>query len=366
MEGLRNLTISTTLTCNETCEHCWVSAGPKRSEDITSAEICSVLAQAAALGAEHVKFTGGEPLSRSDLPGLVECAHEIGLRVSIETNGLLLSDRLLGSLSRRGASPHFYVSVDGAKPRTHDKFRMKPGAFETTIDNLRRVREHDFYFSVHTVVRRSMVGEVPAIHELAVALGASQHKLILTMQSLGRGKAVSARSQLAAEEIFELLDRLPRQEFWDYGWDPAADRKTRLMTTLPPAFQPAGAKATTCGWSRSFLSVLADGSVALCHGLYDVEEAVAGNIRDQSLEEIWLRSDLFSVTRAWSGEDLSGVCGNCRLRDECRGLCRANAIGHFGDLKAPYPLCQTLYDAGQFPEEMLVDPGLDNRYPVPA
>lgn len=363
MARLQNITISTTLTCNETCEHCWVSAGPNRSDDISGTEICSVLEQASALGAEHVKFTGGEPLSRGDLPDLVSCAHGLGLRVSIETNGLLLEEGLLGAIDRRGASPHFYVSVDGANARTHDRFRMKPGAFERTIGNLRRAREHDFFFSIHTVVRRQMIDEVPAIHELAADLGASQHKLILSLHSLGRGKRVRDGAELAAREVFALLEQLPRQEFWDYGWDPAADRETKLMTTLPPAFQPAGAKATTCGWSRSFLSVLANGSVALCHGLYDVEEAVAGNIRESSLADIWESSDLFSLTRAWSGADLSGVCGNCRLRDECRGLCRANAIGHYDDLKAPYPLCQTLYEAGLFPDEMLVDADADNRYP---
>src|SRR5689334_21070574 len=130
---LRNITISTTLTCNEACEHCWVSAGPRRSHDITEEEVRSVLEQAVRLGAEHVKFTGGEPLARRDLPALVAHAHGLGLRVSIETNGLLLREKLLRTLDRRGASPHFYVSLDGAVARTHDRFRMRPGAFATTI-----------------------------------------------------------------------------------------------------------------------------------------------------------------------------------------------------------------------------------------
>jgi hypothetical protein len=36
MPQLRNITISTTLTCNEACAHCWVSAGPRRSEDMAT------------------------------------------------------------------------------------------------------------------------------------------------------------------------------------------------------------------------------------------------------------------------------------------------------------------------------------------
>lgn len=365
-ERLRNITISTTLTCNEACAHCWVSAGPQPSDDLAVAEIRSVLDQAVELGAEHVKFTGGEPLTRGDLPALVAHAHDRGLRVSIETNGLLLGERLLGSLSRRGSSPHFYVSIDGAGAAAHDGFRRRRGALARTVRNLERAREHGYYFSVHTVVRKQIVDQVPEIHSLARSLGCSQHKLILTLQKLGRGKDAAAEAQLTLDEIFALLGRLPPQRFWDYGWDPEPSRDTRLMTTLPPALQPADATFTTCGWSRSFLSVLANGSVALCHGLYDVEEAVAGNVRSDSLEAIWRRSALFAETRRWSGEELSGICGNCKVRDRCRGLCRASAIGTYGDLRAPYPMCQALYDEGHFPETMLVDAGRDSSYALAA
>jgi radical SAM protein with 4Fe4S-binding SPASM domain len=362
VERLRNITISTTLTCNEACAHCWVSAGPQPSDDMTSDEISSVLDQAAALGAEHVKFTGGEPLVRGDLPDLVAHAHQLGLRVSVETNGLLLRERLLRSMHRRGGSPHFYVSLDGARPETHDGFRMRRGAFDQTIRNLQTAREHGFFFSIHTVVRAQVFDEVEEIHDLAKNLGASQHKLILTLHNLGRGSGTRPAAQLGIRDILELLERLPTQEFWDYGWDPEPSRETRLMTTLPPAFQPEDAEITTCGWSRSFLAILANGAVALCHGLYDVDQAIAGNVKSESLEDIWHRSALFAETREWTGASLSGVCGNCKVRDRCRGLCRASAIGEYNDLRAPYPLCQTLYDAGLFPEEMLIDPQVDSSY----
>ena len=56
------------------------------------------------------------------------------------------------------------------------------------------------------------------------------------------------------------------------------------------------------------------------------------------------------------------MCGNCKVRDACRGLCRAGAIGEYGDLRAPYPMCQALYDNGLFPKDMLVDSRADSSY----
>ena len=219
--SLRNLSISTTLVCNETCEHCWVSAGPERSDDLTTAEVEDVLRQASDLGAEHVKFTGGEPLSRSDLLDLVAYAHALGLRVSIETNGLLLDRRFLERVSRRGSSPHLYVSLDGATPATHDRFRMRPGAFDRTIANLKLAREAGFYFSVHTVLRRANASEAESLHELARELGATHHKIIVNIHNLGRGAVARRRQELSVTEVLEVLGRLPDQEFWDYGWNPS-------------------------------------------------------------------------------------------------------------------------------------------------
>ena len=110
------------------------------------------------------------------------------------------------------------------------------------------------------------------------------------------------------------------------------------------------------------MAVLANGSVALCHGLYDVEQALAGNVRKHSLRDLWETSALFRETREWTGTSLAGVCHNCKVNDTCRGLCRASAIGAYDDLRAPYPMCQALYDQGLFPSDMLRDPSCDSSY----
>jgi radical SAM protein with 4Fe4S-binding SPASM domain len=361
---LENITISLSLSCNQSCKHCWVSAGEATADEITDDEIRSILRQARELGAVHVKFTGGEPLLRPGLVDLLQFAYTLGMRISLETNGTALTDNSLIRLQPLFDRLHFYVSLDGACADTHDAFRGQRGAFRRTTANLRRTRDRGGYFTIHTVVRRGNHEEVPAVLALAQDLGASQLKLILSIHDLGRGTDVQDDA-LAPADVFALLDRLPPQRLWDYTWSPARTRETLLMTTLPPAFQPSGESAT-CGWSKSFLAVLANGEVALCHGMYELDEAKAGNIRQRSLADLWLRSALFTETRAWTAEDLSGICGNCAVAVTCRGLCRASAIAKFRDLRAPYPLCQTMYEAGYFPPAMVRDSARDSRYSVEA
>jgi radical SAM protein with 4Fe4S-binding SPASM domain len=358
--SLDNITISLTLNCNQGCKHCWVDAGTAGTDELDNDEVADLLRQARGLGARHVKFTGGEPLLRKGFADILDVAYGLGFRISLETNGTALFPGVIGRLRPLFDRLHLYVSLDGATAEVHDTFRAQPGAFRRTVANLADLREQDGFFSIHTVTRKQNLAEIPDIFALSQRLGASQLKLILSVHDLGRGREMQDES-ITPDELFALVDRLPPQRFWDYQWSPERSRETVLMTTLPPAFQPAG-HAVTCGWGTSYAAVLANGDVAICHGMYELDEAKAGNVRQRSLADLWLSSTLFTQTRSWQAGDLLGVCGNCVVADSCRGLCRASAIAHYRDLRAPYPLCQTLYQAGRFPAAMLRDPARDASF----
>jgi GTP 3',8-cyclase len=99
---LRDLRISVTDRCNFRCSYCM----PKErfgtdatflphADVLTRAEIVRVARLLVAEGVEKIRITGGEPLVRPDLPGIVEdLAALSGLRdLSVTTNGSLLAAR---------------------------------------------------------------------------------------------------------------------------------------------------------------------------------------------------------------------------------------------------------------------------------
>src|SRR6185369_10097796 len=61
-----------------------------------------------------------------------------------------------------------------------------------------------------------------------------------------------------------------------------------------------------------------------------------GNLRHQSLGDIWRTSDVF--VRIRDRASLGGRCGNCELQAACGG-CRARAYGMTGDVMAEDALC---------------------------
>lgn len=361
---LRNLTFSTTLACNQRCSHCWVAAGLRRENELGFTEIANVLEQARRLGAEHVKLTGGEPFSRPDAVDVVLTAINLGLRVSVETNGMGVPPRLLDSVDSVRDHLTFYISLDGPSSDIHDPLRGIAGAFHKTMATMRTLARLGLRFSVHTVVSRANYAHIRETYKVVQELGALQHKLIFDIHPLGRGANVQ-QDAIGVRDVFVLLEQLPAAHFWDYDWRPPATTTTVLMSTLPPAFQPEGSEITTCGWGKSFAAILANGDVAICHGLYDEEAARAGNVRSSSLSDIWSESALFLDSRKWDQEQMLGICRNCRVFQHCRGLCRASAVAHFGDLKAPYPFCQHAYELGVFPKSMMHDPDRDCSYGEP-
>jgi cyclic pyranopterin phosphate synthase len=115
------LRISVTERCDLRCAYCR-PRGPADTcqEDPLKADDIGVIAQAAAqLGLRRIRLTGGEPLLRSDLEGIVRRLRTIpGVEdLALTTNGQLLADRAAG-LAAAGLM-RVNVSLDSLNPAAY-------------------------------------------------------------------------------------------------------------------------------------------------------------------------------------------------------------------------------------------------------
>ncbi len=118
---------SITRICNARCTFCSRHGGPGGPP---TALALGLIDQLAELGCRRVHFTGGEPLTRSDLPDLLRRVRSRGMTSSVNTNGTLVAER--SDVVRDAGS--FLVSVDG--PRAiHDQYRGA-GAFSRLVTGL--------------------------------------------------------------------------------------------------------------------------------------------------------------------------------------------------------------------------------------
>jgi len=114
------LRISVTDRCNLRCRYCMPAEGLKmlRHEDIMSyEEIADVVSEAVAMGFHKFRLTGGEPLVRRELVGLVGMLSRInGVKdLAMSTNGTLLADH--AKALKAAGLMRVNVSLDATDPR---------------------------------------------------------------------------------------------------------------------------------------------------------------------------------------------------------------------------------------------------------
>lgn len=138
-------------------------------------EFDRMLPEAREMGVRYVRFTGGEPLMHRDVVELVETGTRHGMKMSIITNGQLLS-RMIDRLAAAGLA-QVIVSIDGGTAEEHDLYRRLPMAFDNGLAGLRRARELGLVTRVNTVVGPHNYTQLPRLQQTLTAAGVQQWEL---------------------------------------------------------------------------------------------------------------------------------------------------------------------------------------------
>ncbi len=135
--------ISVTDRCNLRCIYCMPRDGVKlmsHGDILTYEEIHNVVRAAAELGINKVRITGGEPLVRLGLPGLIRMLAQIESidDISLTTNGVLLG-RYAAELKLAGLS-RVNVSLDTIKPERFQYITGGGGNLEDVLEGIEVAR----------------------------------------------------------------------------------------------------------------------------------------------------------------------------------------------------------------------------------
>jgi radical SAM protein with 4Fe4S-binding SPASM domain len=254
-------------------------------------------------------------------------------------NGTLLTPDIARRLKDAGIQ-RLSISLDGATAARHDDLRAVAGAFEGALQGIAACKEAGLPFQVNTTITRENLADLPAIHELAIRLGAAAHHVFVLVPT-GRGAEMADQLVTPAEYEETLRWLLARQREGVIHLKPTCapqyyrlwreDARARGEKITP---QTHGMEAMTkgCLGGQGFAFVSYKGDVQAC-GYLDI---VAGNIREQPFPEIWANSELFRQLRAV--DDYHGKCHACQYRKVCGG-CRARAWALAGDPLADDPIC---------------------------
>ena len=137
---LTTLQVNLGYRCNQSCVHCHVNAGPKRTEEMSAQTVGQLIRYMRASGVALLDLTGGAPELNPSFRRLVDAAVEHGVRVIDRCNLTILFEPGQEDLAEFLADRR--VGVVASLPcylgENVDRQRGK-GVFDTSIAGLRRL-----------------------------------------------------------------------------------------------------------------------------------------------------------------------------------------------------------------------------------
>jgi len=320
----RNVVVELTEACPHACLHCYNYWREQRARTVTERTLTRDelralvrrIRQDTAL--EQVALSGGEPMLRTDLPGIVADLVDQGLVPVVITSGALLTPT---RVRRLPAGTVLEITLFSADAGVHDRIAGRRGAMQRVVAGAVRAVGHGCRLAVSVVVNAFNAHDVRRALELGIALGAEGlllNRINLTRHTLPQADAlVPDRAQLA--EMLAAAESVAA-EF---------DAPIAVSVPIPPCVvDPAGYPHLHFGWcprggEEAYYTVSHDGHLRPCNH----SSVVLGDLRSQSFAEL---AGGPAARAFWA--PVPAACVDCEhpLAARCRGGCPAASDECFG------------------------------------
>lgn len=350
MAGSNNLNITPprwllaelTYKCPLQCPYC---SNPmnyaKHTEELGTEDWKRVLSQARKMGAVQLGFSGGEPLTRQDLPELVQHARQLGYYSNLITSGYGLTEDKIIQLKEAGLD-HIQVSIQASTQELNDHL-AGTASYETKKQVAHLVKKHGYPMVLCVVIHRENIHQMRQILEMAEELGADYLELANTQYY---GWAHENRDLLLpTKEQFEEAEAIAQ------AYKEKVAGKMKIYYVIPDFYEDRP-KACMNGWGTTFLTIAPDGVALPCHSARELPGLDCPNVNDFSIEEIWHESKAFNFFRG--NEWMKEPCRSCDEKEKDFGGCRCQAYMLTGDMYKTDPVCS------KSPEHQLVQDAIDS------
>ncbi|HII29520.1 TPA: radical SAM protein, partial [Candidatus Woesearchaeota archaeon] len=130
----KRVTWEITHQCNYRCLHCCTKAGERYENELITSRVLSLIDEMSNCDVEGIYFSGGEPLMRKDICDIIAKAASKNMkRLSLATNGSLISEDFAGRLSKSGLHSAL-ISLDGHTADVHNSLRGIKKAYADALN----------------------------------------------------------------------------------------------------------------------------------------------------------------------------------------------------------------------------------------
>ena len=297
-----------TYACNLKCIHCFTVSNSSKKE-LSNVEVKLILDQLADLGTLYMSLTGGEIFVRNDFFDIADYARKKGFALRLFTNGTLISPEIARKIY--DISPLLVeISLYGMTPEIHEAVTKVPGSLSRTIDAIKQLTKLGIRVLIKTSVMKINLSEVKLIEKFAADMGA-EFKSDPVISPMFNGAPDPVKFRINDKDLLWYFKNVNGE--WKIN---------KLNPDVP-----------LCNAGKGVMAINPYGEVFPCVRI----PIKAGDLRKQSLDEIWNKSAVMQEIRELTLSKLKhcAACDDIIYCNPCPGL----ALTEHGDILLPAEEC---------------------------
>ena len=327
-----------TLQCTQRCFYCYSTETYNPSiEPLSIERLAEIFKEARGLGITTVDISGGEPFSYRHIFQFLEILHDSGITTNIATK-YPLTRQEIGKLKSLGIKS-LQISIDAITPNLLEQIVGVQGYAERIINTFRYLEEMDIKVRINTVITPRNCDD---IENLVYFLTTFRNVYRLSFSPYAKSRFNHKDSYYVAPETYSVLVDKVREivlDFPDVQLFPGEIIPDPTKT--PPNIKgKEWKKRAFCSGGRQAFVLLPDGKATMCEELYYHSGYLMGDLRKQSIMEMWESQEALRISYPDQTEVKSGPCGLCDEFEECHifpGRCVREAIKFYGEEKHYFP-----------------------------
>jgi MoaA/NifB/PqqE/SkfB family radical SAM enzyme len=345
VNALKRVYVEATNKCNLKCSTCMRNVWDVKFGYMAEETFARILASFQDLSNKPELFFGGygEPLSHPRILDMIQRAKELGHRVSLITNGILLTEQIANKLIELKLDM-LWVSMDGASPECYMDVRLGD-ALPRIIDNLKylQVKKYRTFgasnwagypkLGIAFVAMKRNIHNLNEVIRLGSRLGAVEFSISNVLAHdhalLDENLYMRSLDMVVGQEIRPLV-HMPLMDIRSDTMD-ALSNTLKNMNRLELTGSLLNQNTDQCPFvERGSVAIRWDGMVSPClpllythtHFLDDRErtsrEYFVGNIHEKKLLEIWKEANYSVLRKRLQDFDFSpcAFCNSCEMANE--------------------------------------------------
>ncbi len=293
--------------CNQRCNFCLNSWKYKNHiKELSPKQKKRVIDELHNNGITSITLSGGEPLLDKSLFVLMDYASSKGMRIKLQTNGVMITKKMLNHLKKMDS---VLVSLEGTKG-VHNKI-TGTNNFEKAVGNIKLLKDNGINVSTNFTITNDNIKNIKSYLQLTKKLGVKANFTRLYQSGCGRSNYKELNPSLNDFEIFLKELSKSKQPIHLLGPVPVCMlRKVNFKHSF-----------ATCAAGKTEIAINPNGDILPCPSW----PFAVGNILKNDFKEV--------ITNLEKATERSG-CIDCSDFSICGGGCLVSRLFNGNDLFA--------------------------------